>query len=278
MTPYNWIRRVSGMSHQELVESLEDDKIEYILPLKKEKDPTIEVGKLPKDCINLFDEFQVNYYSSNSIVLKALEFIKKRRLDTAINRPRALFLSIVDDFHKNRLVIPFYDEQDNVLFYQTRKIIENEEEPNYKSKFSSDKSIFGIDKVDPELDSVFLFEGPFDSFFVKNGLAVAGINKSKNFTLTETQKSQMTGLFHMRKIWVLDSQWLDETSKEKTLHLLENGECVFIWPKKWGKRYKDLNDLCIDLNLDQISPKFIENNTLCGVSGILKYKLMIGFK
>jgi hypothetical protein len=76
------------------------------------------------------------------------------------------------------------------------------------------------------------------------------------------------------KIWCLDSQWLDKTSRDKTISLLEMGECVFIWPKKWGEQYKDLNELCIDKKLDQISPTFIKNNSQCGKSAILMLKMM----
>jgi len=48
--------------------------------------------------------------------------IKSRRLDTAINRPDNLYASLTDKVHKNRLVIPFINEKEEIEFYQTRTV------------------------------------------------------------------------------------------------------------------------------------------------------------
>jgi len=227
---------------------------------------------LPVDCINLFDKTQVSFYKNHWVVKIALEYIARRRLDVASNRPKALYLSLKDQYHRNRIIIPFYDACGEIIFYQSRKILDDET-PNYLSKMDADKSLGGVENVD-ESDTVFIFEGPLDSFFIKNGVSLAGINKGMgNFTPLQTE--QMEELKFYRKIWFLDSQWKDETSRVKTEKLLSSGEEVFIWPAKWGKRYKDLNELCMAHRLNEISPEFVKNNTQKGLSGVLRMKRLL---
>jgi len=275
LSTYNWIREVSGITHKELCDELDKGDFGYTDTFFEDDIPKLKVETLPVDSINLFDPNQVNFYKTNSRVQFTLDYIKERRLDTAVNRPDALYISLKDKFQPERLVIPFKDERGDIVFYQTRKLFDWDDNPSYLSKLNADKTLYGIDKVDPNLDTVFLFEGPIDSFFVKNGLGVAGINKGKGFTLTKTQKDQMESLKLFDKIWVLDSQWIDETSREKTLSLLQAGECVFIWPEIWGKKYKDLNEVCVACGLDQVSPAWIKKNSECGKSAIMKIKILL---
>jgi hypothetical protein len=274
LSTYNWIRRVSGMTHKELADALEADNYDIYTTFEENTRPEIVVATLPEDSINLFDPIQKKFYANNKKVKFTLDYIKKRRLDTAVNRPDALYISLKDKFQGERLVIPFKDEQGDIVFFQTRKLFDYDDKPSYLSKLKADKTLYGIDKVDPNMDTVFLFEGPIDAFFVKNGIGVAGINKGHH-TLTPTQKEQMESLRLFKKIWVLDSQWKDETAREKTISLLELGETVFIWPKKWGEAYKDLNEMCIDCKIDQISPEFIKKNAVSGMNSVLKFKMMI---
>jgi hypothetical protein len=227
---------------------------------------------LPDDSINLFDPLQVAYYKDNGVVRTAMDVITKRRLKTAANAPDALYVSLKDSIHKDRLVIPFKDSSGQIIFYQSRKMFEHDPKASYIGKCNSPKSIAGMDKIDPDLDDVFIFEGPIDSFFVKNGVAVAGITPG-HYKFTDTQQKQLEELKTFRKIWVLDNQWIDSTARDKTLNLLELGECVFFWPKELGP-FKDFNSVCIHYKLDQISPVYITKNTFCGKEGVLKFKML----
>lgn len=273
LKPYNWIREVSGMTDAELRRDMESFcPSDGGSTTKPEQTVAEAVPTLPEDSINLFDPLQVEFYKHNHVVQAALKMIEDRRLKTAANGPDALYVSLKDFTHKNRLIIPFKSVEGKILFYQSRKILDNDEKPSYISKTGGDKSVCGIDRVNPDKDCVFIFEGPIDSFFVKNGLALAGIT-SGNSSFTALQQSQLEELKFFRKIWVLDSQWIDKTSREKTLKLLERGECVFIWPKKWGK-YKDFNEICVTHSINEISPEFIIKNSFCGNVGLLKYKII----
>jgi len=269
--PIKWISQITGLLPSQIKEEINNtcDNFEDILkeePILKQ----LEVDTLPKNSINLFDPAQVAYFKDNSIVLQALEYIKKRRLDTAINKPPALYISLDDKYQKNRIIIPFFNENKDIEFYQTRVFLENDgSNITYYSKLNSNKTLFNIDNIDFNQKYVFILEGPFDAFFIRNSVALAGINKGSN-TLTTRQSQQFnTTLKFLNKIWIFDSQHIDKTSYVKTKNLLEIGENVFIWPKTLGQKFKDINELCVFAKKDEIIPDFILKNTFNGLEGLV---------
>ena len=226
---------------------------------------------LPQDSINLFDSTQTDYYRDNDIMRLSLQLLKSRRLDTAVNRPNALYLSLKANTHKNRLIIPFFNEKNEIEFYQSRTILSYDVKmPKYLSKSNADRTLFNINKVDRNSEYVYIFEGPINAFFTKNSIAVAGINEGKQ-SFTSRQQEQLDNVLRLQtKVWVLDSQWIDNASFAKSKILLEQGFKVFIWPEKIGKQYKDFNDIAIAAKKDEISAEFINKNTHEGLTGILK--------
>lgn len=281
--PYKWIRTVGDLSRADIIEEIKNGEYNIInIDKIKDEEPQIEqfadnCDDLPANCIDLTNKLQLDYYKGNSVVLKALQYLKNRRLDTAINRPDKYFISLNDPTHADRIVIPFYDADNKVTFYQSRTFgIDEMEKVKYLSKKNAEKTLYGVNNVDDSIKPVFIFEGPIDACFVKNGLAVAGINRGKGSDYTVPQRQQLSALLlNHNVIWVPDSQWIDDTAYEKTISLLEAGECVFIWPKNIGQVYKDFNEICVDKKIDAIPWKFIEQNALCGQSGLLKYKIMM---
>jgi hypothetical protein len=249
---YSWITRVCNMSKDELDYeiatndfSLDIEKKLSLTPLRKR-----EIPDLPYDSINLFDEVQQKYYSNNSDFINAFEYVKNRRLLTAINKSPNLFFSLTDAIHKNRICIPFYDRNKKAVFYQTRAI--DGSNPRYLGKQGYDKTIFGIERVDASMPYIFIFEGPIDAMFVKNGVSAAGI------TLTCKQKEQLAEFPFHKKIWVLDNPKFDETADKKTRELVSNGESIFLW--EYEMNYKDFNDMAIAQKTDEIDYKLITNN------------------
>jgi len=266
-TPFAWIKEVAGLESYELIREIKKFDGVVVEISKKENKPTIQTTSLPQDSINLRSGDEIKFWNDNFIVQKALELIKTRKLDTAINAPKALFTSLNDPVHKNRLTIPFYNSKDEIVFYQSRRILTTDSKPKYLSKMGAEKSLFGLNSVRSDIDTVFLTEGPIDAFFIKNGLAVAGITQSANIDYTDTQQQQLKELFLYKKVWVLDNQFLDQASKTKTKRLLEAGHNVFIWP---NKEYKDLNELCIAKNINEIETSFILENTYTKLKGLIK--------
>jgi hypothetical protein len=247
---YSWITKVCNMTKDELDHEISTNSFSFDIEKKitntsftKSK----ELPDLPYDSINMFDEVQQKYYLSNPIFKKALNYIKNRRLDVAVNKSPNLFISLTDVIHKNRICIPFYDLNKKINFYQTRCL--DDSIPKYLGKRGYEKTLFGIDRVDFNLPYVFIFEGPIDAMFVKNGVSAAGLS------LTKAQESDIGAFPFHERIWVLDNPKFDKTADEKTREFISDGKKVFKWTNDMP--YKDFNDMAKSKNLDEINYQVI---------------------
>ena len=280
-SPYNWIKKVCGLNDIEIINEVKTFDPTFNKNIKADEVETkkIIIEALPENSINLFDKNQIDYYKDNKIVNIALETIKNRRLNSCINKPAALFLSLTDKVHKNRLILPFY-YKNKIVFYQSRTLLEsdNKTKPKYLSKISGEKTLFNFDKISNDLEYIFLFEGPIDSCFVQNGLGLTGIQEKSKKTFTQFQHNQLNELSLFNRVFVLDSQWQDTASLRKSKALLDQGESVFIWPEKLGRKFKDFNDICIALKRDYIKPEFILENTSTGLKGIIELSKISKYK
>lgn len=266
---FNFVKEQTGLSLKDILaeSELRTDTVEDIIKrsfVYKKYNPK----SLPDDCINLFDNNQTSFYSANVTVKDALDFINKRRLNTAVNRPKALWLSLTDYTHKNRVVFPFYSPNGGakIEFYQSRALYKvDEDRAKYLSKANSDKGIFNIDKIIPDIEYIFLQEGPIDAMFLRNSVALAGINP------TESQVERLQTLFPMHTlVYVPDNQWVDSTSYDVTKSLLDKGEKVFLWPAGL-ERFKDINDLCVHTKQDELDWNIIVKHTYTGMKGLIKF-------
>lgn len=255
----DWCAEVQGKDRREIFNEAREFGY-FAIPIEDSPQHTVTVDadELPEESINLSSRRQLAYYGDNKFITLALETIHRRRLDTCVNRI-PYYISLKDKVHRNRLIIPFMDERGKIVFYQSRSL--DGSEPKYLSKANSDKRVFGIDKIDLSMDSYFVFEGPLDSCFVKNGVAVCGLK------LTETQESSIEALFAMQRIWVLDNDFRSNNDVLKRyMGLLESGERVFVWPKCFAK-YKDVNEMCMDRKMDSVNPNVFEEFSFTGEDG-----------
>jgi len=238
----------------------------WMMVEKKSVEPEI----LPKDSVNIFDTTQVFKNMKNHHFKECVAYVCKRRLHSAINKPKTFWFSSVDYIHKNRLIIPFYDLDGKIVYYQSRKLPSDKSElPNYLSKSGGDRSLFNADRIS-EFPYIFIFEGPIDACFCKNGVAVSGINKSRN-SLTEKQEDQLKNFPLHTKIWVLDNQNQDETAHKKIKQLIESKQKVFVWPKTIP--YKDFNEMCVDRKTNGVETDFVLKNSFEGPKARLQMQI-----
>ena len=280
--PYNWIKEAGNLTYQDIKKEVLGGEYN-IVNLDKEDECLIDesviedVFGVPYDSVNLLEFLDG---SSDSVINKAVQYIKNRRLDTAVNRPDKIYLSHKDYTHSDRIIFPFFDGWGRIPFYQSRAFggTDNEvmEHVRYLSKVGAEKSVFNLDKVSGEIDDIYVFEGPIDACFVRNGVAVAGVSLGDNKDLTNLQKEQLAAFSLTHPIvWVLDNQNVDNTSKEKTEKLLAQGECVFIWPEDIV--YKDFNEWATKEKLDEIPYKVLQDNVKCGLVDSFVYKTDLAF-
>jgi hypothetical protein len=269
-TPYFWIREITGWTFKEIMADVKDytgiDPTFKDLTDDKEKNETIfELPPLPGECVNLLDPSQIKFYKNLFIVDIALSYCKKRRLFTACNRPKTFYACVQDNFHRNRLVIPYYDELGKIECYSTRQLLDNDTRAKYLIKFNSDKPVFNLHKIDSDYPFIFIFEGAIDAMFVKNGVAISGVS------MTDNQEQSINSLypFH-KKIWVLDNFRKEEDEvKNKIKEKLKEGQLVFLYDGEF-EEFKDLNEYCIKQQVDGISPDLIIKNSYKGMEGLMK--------
>lgn len=157
-----------------------------------------------------------------------------------------------------RLVIPFYDKNGKIFAFQGRAF--GSEKPKYltiKLDESAEK-LYGLDRVDLN-KPILVTEGPIDSLFLPNALAVAGgaINSK---TLLD-HKDNVTV--------VMDNEPRNPQITKQVEKCIELGYNVCLFPE--SIKEKDINDMIKSgMTQDQIL-KIINDNTFNGLKAKLKF-------
>lgn len=161
-----------------------------------------------------------------------------------------------DDSEKEpRLVIPIYTREGNMEAIQGRALRKSEKIRyiTIKSHEHSNK-IFGCERVDNSSKPVFVFEGPIDSVFVPNGIAMAGGQVDMNVVP-----------FRDRRVWVLDNENRSPDTMKRYEKLIESGENVVLWDQApWTS--KDVNDMIQKENASPVAIyDYLCNNIVSGL-------------
>ena len=150
-----------------------------------------------------------------------------------------------------RLVLPFYDRQKNLIGLTGRAL--NDSQLRYLTlRFDEEKPlIFNLDKVDFN-QPLYVVEGPIDSLFLPNCIAVGGSDFSK--VTNEISKSNSTLIF--------DNEPRNKEIIKKMRSMGDQGYKVCVWPETIKE--KDINDMVLNQIPNIID--VINNNTLQGLS------------
>lgn len=171
-----------------------------------------------------------------------IEWCEKRKISSDIYKKwyvayRGVF--------RDRIIIPFYDDKDNVYYFQARTL--TDKIPKYKNPVSEVKPIYNIFRVDRK-KPVIAFEGVIDSLFVENSIAIIGVDNNQ----------KILNSFDLK--YILDN---DEAGRKKSSELLLNQKYVFMWKKflKENKYFdvKDFNDIVIKYGKKKFSYEELEN-------------------
>lgn len=268
----NWLTSVTGLQTTEILKETSNFVTSINVESKEYTSQTVALKDtpfIPPDSIDIFDKTQCAYFKDkkeNVIITQAVEYSKQRKLATAINRPKSLFVSPSDYVHSNRLIIPFYGESGKIETYQSRSL-RNSDYPKYLTKYG-EKCFFGESNIDSCIPYLFIVEGPIDAMFIQNGLGIGGAK------VTERQEQFLQKHFDKTIVYIYDND-ADNAEMQKTIHKsIKQGKSLFIWPKEL-KRFKDLNEVCCQLDINSVSTDFIIKNTFTGVEATVKYKLSL---
>ena len=192
----------------------------------------------------------------------ASEYLRNRRIDPDkfyyadkfmewTNSQKRTFDNIKKD--EPRIVIPLYDESKNLIGFQGRAL--GPSITKYITVMLEEESpkIYGLDSVNKKLP-IYIVEGPFDSTFVSNSLALCGSDGDMGY------------LEGSSIIFVYDNEPRNREIVNRISKCISRGESVVIWPN--GIEQKDINDMIL-AGHDVMS--MIKLNTYSGLQAKIKF-------
>lgn len=157
-----------------------------------------------------------------------------------------------------RILIPIFDENNQLVGVQGRAV--KNIKPKYITLKKSDdvRLVYGMDTVDKS-KPIFVVEGPIDSLFLPNGIAVLGLG---NF-LEIRKKLQNQDL-----IFILDNEPRSRNVSNMMKELIDANEKVVIFPSHI--KDKDINDMVLNgINVLGI----IQEHTYSGASAMMAFNI-----
>ena len=159
-------------------------------------------------------------------------------------------------YDEPRLVIPFIDQYENLIGFQGRAL--KKSKTKYITVMLEDTlKVYGLDTAD-FTKPVYVVEGPIDSLFVPNAIAMAGADVA-----SLKEKYPQTEF-----VYIYDNE---PRSKEITRRIekqIRDGNSVVIFPKYMKE--KDINDMVMSYDKEAIL-NVIYNNTYSGLVAMTKF-------
>ena len=197
-----------------------------------------------------------------SEVPAAKSYLENRKVDSTkfyyaskfkawVNTHKKTFDYIKKD--ESRIIIPMYDTERNLIGFQGRSLIPNS--VKYITVMLNEEApkVYGLDKINKG-EIVYVVEGPFDSTFVSNSVAMCGSDSS----LACLEGSSI--------VYVYDNEPRNKEIVGRIEKCIVKGEQVIIWPTMIGD--KDINDMVLSGH-DIMS--VLKSNTYSGLEAQIKF-------
>jgi transcription elongation factor Elf1 len=161
---------------------------------------------------------------------------------------------VFDDISKDepRIIIPLF-YQNTLVGFQGRSL--GPSKIKYITVMLNDNApkIYGIDEIEKS-KTVYITEGPFDSTFIRNSIALCGADG-------DVSKWGISDC-----VWVYDNEPRNAEIHSRISRAISDGQKVVIWPSTIKE--KDINDMILSgLNVQSV----IESNTYSGLEAKLKF-------
>jgi len=217
----------------------------------EEPDFKFEAPKFKKS-INLPKGFE-NPRSSGYLTARKLDsskFYYAKKFKKFVNTIKPTF----DDtrYDEERIIIPIYYEK-NLIGLQGRSIDPNPVKYITVMFDENAPKIYGLDEVEKS-EAVYVTEGPFDSTFIQNAIAMCGAD------------ADVSRWGISNPVWIYDNEPRNSEIVNRISRTIDRGESVVIFPSFIDD--KDINDMVIAGHDVQ---KIVECNTYSGLEAKLKF-------
>ena len=168
-----------------------------------------------------------------------------------VNRSKPQFEKRLEDH--SRIILPFIDQEGTWFGFQGRSL-----DPRDKLRYITimlDESrikVYGLNRVDLT-KTIYITEGPFDSMFIDNAIAMAGADV--DWELIKNRDA----------VFVYDNEKRNSEIVKRMQKVIDRGYEVVIWPS--NLKEKDLNDMMIAGHDVQ---SLVEFNTYSGLEAQIK--------
>ena len=190
-------------------------------------------------------------------------YLEKRGLDPSkfyyTDKFKAWVNTLVEKFDnieydEPRIIIPLiYENQ--LIGFQGRALGPNSVKYITIMLQENAPKVYGIDKIN-EKEPIYIVEGPFDSHFVDNAVAMAGSDLDiRPFNWSDY-------------IWVFDNEPRNREVVNRISKTIDRGDKVVIWPNNISE--KDINDMKLSGHDVQT---VIKSNTYTGLEAKLKFNI-----
>jgi len=248
---YSFERYKNGDNSQKTVSNTEIGVVKTSAPVFKKKLPLPSIKSLPEGhhAKTYVEGRQIPESQMDSLYLA--EDFKKFVESLNVEKDGLIDNDI-------RLVIPFYDEEKNLVAFQGRAL-GNSKLRYITVKLSDDGiKLFGLDKVNKEED-VFVTEGPIDSMFLENAVATA------DATLTNASKY----IDKSKLILVYDNEPRNKDICRHMEKAIEEHYRIVIWPEMIEE--KDINEMVQNGFTSEELSDIIRSNTFQNLSAKLNF-------
>ncbi len=132
---------------------------------------------------------------------------------------------------EHRLVIPIFNKAGKIESFQGRALKESRVKYMTIKADENSTKIYGQESIDESKDYVLIVEGPIDSLFLDNALAITGGSISLDAVP-----------YPDKRIWVLDNEPRHKDTIKRMKSLVDAGEKVLFWDSSRFSS-KDINDM-----------------------------------
>jgi len=167
------------------------------------------------------------------------------------NTQKQTFDTIKKD--ESRIVIPMYDENKNLIGFQGRAL--GKSFTKYITVMLDEEApkVYGLETIDKTI-AVYITEGPFDSTFICNSIAMCGADVDiSNWGISNP-------------VWIYDNEPRNREIVNRIGRTIDNGNSIVIWPTNIIQ--KDINDMVLSGH-DVMS--VVELNTYSGLEAKIKF-------
>lgn len=157
-----------------------------------------------------------------------------------------------------RLVIPIFNKDGKAEAFQGRALRKDAPQKYITIKaYENATKIYGVERVD-ESKPVIVLEGPLDSLFLDNAIAITGGQLDLDLVP-----------FKEQRIWVMDAESRHPDTIKRMTRLIEAGEKVLFWDL-WKVSGKDINEFIQNGSTPEQVQEYILSNFEQGLKAKLR--------